>query len=1039
VQPKDINVGFAMSSSVRAFSLPAVLLGLLYSWPWRSCEAQGQAGGPKAPPLTPAQQEKLRQRDRLQAEVDKALSQGKLDDAVELIEKVTALEKAVHGEAHDEVAGSLKGLADVQQLRGDFRAARKALVAALEMTTKLHDPGHWMVKDARWSVANLDQLARLTVEERGELTRALRLNLEGIACYQEGKDDQAEKLIPKALEIFKRNLGEQHVYYGNCLNNLALLYCQRADYGKAERLFSQAMKVCKETLGEEHPSYAGILNNLAEVYRNRGDYTRAEVLCRQATKVLKEALGERRPKYTRCLNNLALLYLERGDNGKAEPLFCRVLEICKEVRRERPADYALALNNLAGLYLGRGDDRAAEPLFQEAVDAYKTTFGVDHPDYARCLNNLAELYRRRRDHARAEPLYTQALEIYRKALGEQHPFYPAVLNNLAHLYRAARTYDKAERLYRRALEITEESQRRLGAHSSERQVLLLAVKNRFFLDSYLALCVEAGLPAARAYGPVVAWKGQAFAQQRQVQFARKLHQEKDSEAARLYAELEEVSRRLAGLALSVPPSGSALSTKELQRRQEELARRSAEVEKLEQQLADHSQAYRAQRHADRDPLAKMTAVLPTDAVLVDLLEYQHSTLAGKGKTRSSLERRLLAFLLRPGRQVDLVQLGPVAPIAAAVDEWRRSLGQAEAGRQAGVRLRELVWVPLATKLEGARLILLSPDGPLGRFPFAALPGKKAGSYLIEEQALAIVPVPRLLPELLAAGPAKDVEPSLLAVGDVAYGAEPGPANQPANSRAAARAGNLPAWKPLPATRGEILAVRDSFEQRYPSARVKLLRGSQATEEAFRQEAPKHRCLHLATHGFFAPALLGSVLRPAVGKASPLDPFGDKGVAGFHPGLLSGLVLAGANRQAEPDQDDGILTAVEVATLDLDKVELAVLSACETGLGESAGGEGLLGLQRAFQVAGARSVVASLWSVDDKATRVLMERFYDNLWAKKLSRLEALREAQLWMLREGRKNVRGLDLEKVERPKGRPADERLPPSFWAAFVLSGDWR
>ena len=126
--------------------------------------------------------------------------------------------------------------------------------------------------------------------------------------------------------------------------------------------------------------------------------------------------------------------------------------------------------------------------------------------------------------------------------------------------------------------------------------------------------------------------------------------------------------------------------------------------------------------------------------------------------------------------------------------------------------------------------------------------------------------------------------------------------------------------------------------------------------------------------------------------SPIDPFGGRGVVGFHPGLLSGLALAGANRPLEPGQDDGILTATEVAELDLSGVALVALSACETGLGQSAGGEGLLGLQRAFQEAGVGSVVASLWSVDDAATRALMERFYENLWQRRMGKLAALRSA-----------------------------------------------
>ncbi len=218
--------------------------------------------------------------------------------------------------------------------------------------------------------------------------------------------------------------------------------------------------------------------------------------------------------------------------------------------------------------------------------------------------------------------------------------------------------------------------------------------------------------------------------------------------------------------------------------------------------------------------------------------------------------------------------------------------------------------------------------------------------------------------------------------------------------------------------------------------MRSLRKEQATEDAIRNQAPKHRYLHFATHGFFAPPELKSALAAAskTGKPDEIGLFMQKDVSGFHPGLLSGIVLAGANRPIDPEKDDGILTALEVAPLDLSGVELAVLSACETGLGETAGGEGLLGLQRAFQVAGAKSVIASLWKVEDNATRLIMTDFYDNLWKKKMSKVEALRQAQLTMLKEG-KNRGGI--EKLDQPADK--DGRLPPFYWAAFVLSGDWR
>jgi CHAT domain-containing protein len=165
------------------------------------------------------------------------------------------------------------------------------------------------------------------------------------------------------------------------------------------------------------------------------------------------------------------------------------------------------------------------------------------------------------------------------------------------------------------------------------------------------------------------------------------------------------------------------------------------------------------------------------------------------------------------------------------------------------------------------------------------------------------------------------------------------------------------------------------------------------------------------------------------------------MTGWHPLLLSGVVLAGANKEAKPGEEDGVLTALEIAELDLSKVELAVLSACQTGLGKEAGGEGLLGLQRAFAVAGCRSTVGSLWKVHDKATQELMTGFYRAWWdpRKVVGRAEALRQAQLAMLRSDK--WRNSEKAAPKASKDKPAEqrERAPPFYWAAFVLAGDWR
>jgi CHAT domain-containing protein len=167
-------------------------------------------------------------------------------------------------------------------------------------------------------------------------------------------------------------------------------------------------------------------------------------------------------------------------------------------------------------------------------------------------------------------------------------------------------------------------------------------------------------------------------------------------------------------------------------------------------------------------------------------------------------------------------------------------------------------------------------------------------------------------------------------------------------------------------------------------------------------------------------------------------------------MLSGIAFAGANRPFRADREDGILTALEALQLDLSGTELLVLSACESSLGIRTQGEGLLGLQRAFQVAGARSLISSLWQVGDAPTAALMEEFYANLWERRLPRIEALQQAQIALLRRydlrQQRLRRGGEADRPETPvaaprkeETRPPAQAIPPRYWAAFVLSGDWR
>lgn len=952
---------------------------------------------------------------RLNREAVRLWRAGKSKEALPLAQKTIEISRKVLGETHPDYASYLTMVAILLEEQGDFAQAEILYRQTLDIRKNAVGESH----PSYASGLN---------------------NLAGVYMSQ-GHHAKAAIYYRQSLEIKRKVRGETHTDYALALNNLAVLYDAQGDYAQAELHYQQAMEVWKKAGGETHPNYATCLNNLAALCRSQGDFAKAEVLYRRALEIKKKVKGENHPDYAMSLNNLGTLYLAHQHLEKAAPLFRQALEIWKKTVGEGHHGYSACLHNFGALQEWQGDVTQAEALYRQAVELRRKHLGENHPEYATSLALLAGALRYRGEKVQAESLLRQSLEIRRSMLGEQHPHYAIGLKCLAQFYWAQGDHQRAESLYRQALVIAQNLLKVTASGQSERQQLAMATSLREYLDCYLSVT-----PTVSTYDHVLIWKGAILARQRQLAQARLQSNVQGSLAA-----WQSVCRQLASQAFASPAPSESSAWRS------RLADLTDRKERLEADLARQSSAFRAgQAQVDRTT-AEVRAALPPGTALLDFLEYTHVIPPASTARRSTLEERLVAFVVRPDKEVVRVDLGPTVQIAAAIARWRSAQDNRDAPTaEIAPDLRRQVWLPLEPYLDGIKTVLVSPDGPLLRLPLAALPGKKAGSYLLEERAIAVLPVPLLLPELVAreqpppeptAPKASARQPhvpgendSLLLVGDVDFGA-PSAGGEVTDARRAAapRGGAMSTYRPLPGTQGEILVVRDLFEQRFPAGQTRMLRKAQATEEALRQFAPSARYLHLATHGFFAPPELRSVFARTSGVAETSELFSRQGVAGWNPGLLSGLVLAGANQPPQPGQDDGILTALEVAEMDLTRVELAVLSACESGLGERvAGGEGLMGLQRAFQAAGARTVVASLWKVPDEATRQLMERFYENLWIRRLPRVEALRDAQLQMLTEG--GARGPD--KVAQPLvagGARENPRKPPHFWAGFILSGDWR
>jgi CHAT domain-containing protein len=421
-------------------------------------------------------------------------------------------------------------------------------------------------------------------------------------------------------------------------------------------------------------------------------------------------------------------------------------------------------------------------------------------------------------------------------------------------------------------------------------------------------------------------------------------------------------------------------------------------------------------------------------------------------------------VVRPGQRVQRLELGPAQPIEAAVADWRHAI-ELRRDSPAAERLRQLVWEPIARHLDpDTQTAYLVPDGALVRLPWASLPGTKPGTVLLEELQIAVVPHGRfLVQQRRKAREAESVNATMLMVGGVKYDEAPTTLERPKDSLLALRVpdrdGAASSWPYLTGTRRELGQLR-----RLAGPHAVELTGAEARTTRLLRELPRAHLAHLATHGFFNEKDFREEQRRAAEAIQNWqfsmerpDGLSGAGVGALSPLSYTGLVLAGANHPETAGPDGGILTGEMLLGLDLRRMELAVLSACQTALGAVADGQCVQNLQRAFHVAGCKNVVASLWSVPDEATAALMAVFYEELLRHKKPPLEALRAAQLFVYRNpGRiKELAERGAPRLEKAQRLPATAagaggaptgperagigaggRAAAQDWAGFVLSG---
>ena len=958
------------------------------------------------------------------------------------------IKKQALGEEHPDYAGSLMNLGTLYSDMGDYKAAEPYYKQALDIKKQALGEEHPDYADALMNLGVLysdmgdilsaeplcKQSAEIYKKAFGEMHPdfASSLNNLGTVFAKMGDYQSAEQYYKQSLEIRKQALGDEHPDYGGGLMSLGLLYFDMGDYQSAELLFKQFLNIYKKVLGDEHPDYAVGLMSLGSLYFTMGNYHSAESLYKQSLAIKKNIFGEEHPDVARSLNNLGMLYSNMGDYQTAEPLFKQSLAIRKNIFGDEHPEVARSLMSIAVFYSEMDDYQSAEPFYKQSLEIYKKALGDEHPEYAEGLMNLGSLFSNMGDYKAAEPYYKQALEIRKQVLGEEHSDYLSSLNNLGTMYSEMSDYQPAASFYKLCLH---QKLKLLYSNFSwlsefEKSAYWQQEKDFYEIMNSFSVSSVDSVPTST----VLCYNANLISKSLLLETSRELDQaiaqSSDEEMKAQFAEMKQLRK----LYSKMQSEGS--SNKEI------LERYKIQADSLDKILVNKLGEYTASKRKFEITWKDVQSNLRTTDAAIEFARYYDD--------KDSLYK-YMALVVRPDYEYPkLVNLGEEDFIRSAAQNKDFSALYNEA------------WKGIDSLLVGVKYVYYSPAGELNNVSFSALcteegnelvatntdknrgvvignnntTTKACNAVLMDKYELHQLTTTRYL----ADGTLKKEKPmqtSLALVGGINFDDVPDKTNEAdkeqsnedfafhanLNKRTASTNGKKRGKRSssnygkkmdyLPGTKEEVVNIARLLNT--SNWKVQTRSDKKAGEYEFKKELETKvpGVLHIATHGFAFPDELKKETNLVdLNQTSTYKVSED-------PMVRCGLLLSGANiswmgnpqKIIEQTGDDGILTAAEVANLDLSNTKLVVLSACETGLGKIEGSEGTFGLKRGFKLAGVEQIIVSLWSVPDKETMELMTLFYSDLM-KTLNPVISFSNAQ--------KEMRNL----------YPTD----PEKWAGFVL-----
>ncbi|MFH1278039.1 MAG: tetratricopeptide repeat protein [Candidatus Eisenbacteria bacterium] len=1014
--------------------------------PWRSVDAEVLIRTLETFLRLPEEErEEVAESDRLKESGNQRYRNGDFEAGAAEVERLLEIRERILGGSHPEVASGLNNLGNFYRQLGRYAEAEPLYRRALDIKTEAYGEVHPSTASTMNNCAVILEFMGRYAEAESLYQRALGVRIEtlgredpsvastlnnlGVLFDLQDRIAEAESLHWEAFRIREGVYGPEHVKTAASMNNLAILFKKHGRYAEAVELYKRSLGIAEAILGFDHPDIATGVDNLANVYVLQSRYGEAESLSRRALAIREEAFGPEHPEVARSLHNLALICGAQGRIGDAERYYEQALRIREKVLGPEHLYVGITLNNLASLLSAGGRYDEGESYFLRSMAILEKAVGPASLELAQCITGFSKLRARQARFAESEEILKRARTIYEEDLGRQHPDVADAIATLGWCRLGLEDYPRAEALLTEAAGIFETARLRAGAEST------------FELSPYSLLAATRLVMGddGEAWPAAEASLGRALADLLIASEKRSLDRAEKEREDSLKRALRRIEDRMVALRKASVDGAAADMSSDLVETRTQLFDAEAEWSAFQRAIASkypvaEGQVYPLERvQASLDPVTAFMGWLHT-ALPRDRHACWGYIIRDTGPVRWV---RLDFPKTHKNEPKPMERAKAYREALQMAASWPVRVGSVERVESDARKLWN-DWVgPLTPHLDGVGKLIVLPSGPMLGLPLEAL-ADSTGAFLGELYAVSYAPSATIhawIQEQQAGRREPPAARRALLVGDPPFHADQLAAMEREETIAALRhgmrfdrGGLLPegvvlrsalAGSPealaglprLPWTREEVEGIAGVLPQ------ATTLLGPDATEQELVRLAGEGALegfdlIHLATHAFVDDDLpeRSALVLSRSNLPDPLE------------SVMSGKRII-----------DGLLTAQEIVREWKLDADLVTLSGCHTALGREAPGEGYIGLSYAFLQAGARSLLVSLWRAEDRATCLLMKRFYENLtgsyegdrsqWrGAPVPKAEALREAKQWL--------RNLTDDEGRRPFRHPA-------YWSGFVLIGD--